>query len=189
MTYYIADMAVFGHVMGAYTEWGSEKHHGVYESYVNARTSDYEDDFNVFLSFNGVLDIVSAYDAAIQVAYQTTFDANGIRNASWMDQNYDWNDPAFKNRCCESLNLALNCVTGVLHTLYLDAIDHKPKPTSIPNTTPTIMPLPTITPQPTPTLPSTEPKWRDQYGVWVVMIIVTVVAVAILVYIRKRRSG
>jgi Zinc dependent phospholipase C len=39
VTHYIADMAVFGHVMGSSTAWGAEQHHSDYEEYVTrART-------------------------------------------------------------------------------------------------------------------------------------------------------
>ena len=37
MTHYIADLGVFGHVMGADTDWGAETHHSDYEDYVNDR--------------------------------------------------------------------------------------------------------------------------------------------------------
>lgn len=121
MTHYIADMAVFGHVMGASTNWGAEVHHSDYEDYVNASTSDYIAEFNAFLSFDGNLDTISAYEAARKLAYDTTFDTDGDLTCVWMDQNYNWNNPVFRNRAGESLNLAVNCVTDVLHTLYLKA--------------------------------------------------------------------
>jgi hypothetical protein len=121
MTHYIADMAVFGHVMGASTDWGNETHHSDYENYVNVRTSNYTAEFNSFLSFDGNLDAISAYEAAKKLAYDTTFDVDGPLNCTWMDQNYDWNNPTFKNRAGESLNLAVNYVADVLHALYLEA--------------------------------------------------------------------
>ena len=120
MSHYIADVAVFGHVMGGGTEWGAETHHSDYESYVNERTSSYDAEFNVYLSFDGDLRVISAYDAAKKLAYDTTFDVDGTLTCVWMDQNYDWNNPTFKNRCGESLNLAVNYLTDVLHTLYLE---------------------------------------------------------------------
>jgi hypothetical protein len=121
MTHYIADMAVFGHVMGASTDWGNETHHSDYENHVNVRTSNYTAEFNSFLSFDGNLDAISAYEAAKKLAYDTTFDVDGPLNCTWMDQNYDWNNPTFKNRAGESLNLAVNYVAEVLHALYLEA--------------------------------------------------------------------
>ena len=122
VTHYIADMAVFGHVMGASTAWGAETHHSDYEDYTQVRTDSYADDFNGFLVFDGNLGALSAYDAALTLANDTTFDANGQCTCVWMDQNYDWNDATFKNRSGESLNLAVNLVADVLHTFYSKAV-------------------------------------------------------------------
>ena len=72
MSHYIADMAVFGHVMGAGTDWGAEVHHSDYEDYVNEKTSSYSAEFNFYLSFYGNLVTMSAYDAAAQLANDTT---------------------------------------------------------------------------------------------------------------------
>lgn len=120
MTHYVADMAVFGHVMGSNTVWGKEVHHtDDYEPYVNKLTSSYNAEFNSYLSFDGVLSNISAYDAARNLAYDTTFDADGDLTCVWMDKNYDWGNPTFKNRAGESLNLAVNYITDVLHTVYL----------------------------------------------------------------------
>lgn len=121
MSHYIVDVTVFGHVMGAATDWGSETHHSDYEAYVNRRTSSYDAEFNVYLSFDGELRKVSASEAAKELAYDTTFDVDGDLTCVWMDENYDWSDPVFKNRAGESLNLAVNYLTDVLHTLYSEA--------------------------------------------------------------------
>lgn len=163
MSHYIVDMAVFGHVMGSTTEWGNEVHHSDYENYVNTRTNNYNDDFNIYLQFDGNFDNISAYDAAIELAYDTTFDVNGELTCVWMDENYNWSNPTFKNRCGESLNLAVNYLTDVLHTLYFQSKPPTPEPTltplSSPSPTPTSMPTPlpspTQTPVPTPTSPLT----------------------------------
>jgi hypothetical protein len=121
MTHYIADMAVFGHVMGAATDWGAEVHHSDYEDYVNIRTLSYVAEFNSFLSFDGDLAATSAYEAAKKLAYDTTFDVDGPLNCTWMDQNYNWGYSSFRNRAGESLNLAVNYVADVLHALFLEA--------------------------------------------------------------------
>jgi hypothetical protein len=118
MTHYISDVAVFGHVMGSGTDWGAETHHSDYEDYVDARTSSYGGEFNSYLVFDGKLDKISAYNATIHLAYDTTFDINGGLTCKWMDQNYDWSNTLFKNRAGESLNLAVNSVADVLYTLY-----------------------------------------------------------------------
>jgi len=116
MSHYIVEVAVFGHVMG------SEVHHSDYETYVDQRTSSYDAEFNVYLSFDGELRIVSAYDASIELAYDTTFDVDGDLTCVWMDQNYNWDNPVFKNRAGESLNLAVNYLADVLHTFYVEAL-------------------------------------------------------------------
>jgi hypothetical protein len=121
MTHYIVDVAVFGHVMGSNTDWGPEVHHSDYETYVNERTGNYNDYFNSYLSFDGKLTIISAYDAARDLAYDTTFDDPGATPRAtcvWMDENYNWLSTEFRDRCGESLNLAVNYVADVLHTFY-----------------------------------------------------------------------
>jgi hypothetical protein len=121
MSHYIVDVGVFGHVMGSGTDWGAEVHHSDYEDYVESRTSNCSAEFNSYLSFDGTLENVSAYNATLKLAYDTTFDDNGGLTCVWMDQHYNWSDPIFKDRCGESLNLAVNFLTDVLHTLYWDA--------------------------------------------------------------------
>jgi len=118
MTHYISDVAVFGHVMGSATDWGTETHHSDYEDYVNTRTDNYTDEFNTFLVFDGALNQISAYDATLTIGNDTTFDLDGDLTCVWMDQNYDWSNSTFKNRCGESLNLAVNLIADVLHTFY-----------------------------------------------------------------------
>ena len=124
MSHYIVDVAVFGHVMGAETDWGAENDtlHSQYEKYVNTRTNSYDDEFNVFLSFDSELSVVSAYNATLLLAYDTTFDSDGDLTCVWMDENYNWSDTVFKNRCGESLNLAVNLLADVLHTFYVEAV-------------------------------------------------------------------
>jgi len=122
VVHYVADMAVFGHVMGASTAWGAESHHSDFEDYVQTRTDSYVDDFNSFLVFDGKLSAISAYDAALTLANDTVFDSDGALTCVWMDQHYNWSDAAFRNRSGESLNLAVNQVADVLHTFYSEAI-------------------------------------------------------------------
>jgi len=126
MSHYIVDMAVFGHVMGTDTDWRAEEHHSDYESYVDQRTSTYEDEFNLYLVFDGNLSIISVYDAVNNLGFDTTFDVDGDLTCVWMDQNYDWSNPIFKDRCGESLNLAVNYLADVLHTLYITYIPEFP---------------------------------------------------------------
>lgn len=120
LTHYIADMAVFSHMMGAKTAWGTEIHHSDYENHVNSQTSVYESALNACLYFDGALENTSAYDAALNLARDTTF-GNSSYGCRWMDANYNWNNPVFAERSSESLNLAVNMVADVLHTLYVES--------------------------------------------------------------------
>ncbi len=124
MSHYIVDVAVFGHVMGAETDWGAENDtlHSKYEKYVNTRTNSYDDEFNVFLNFDGELSVISAYNATLTLAYDTTFDLDDDLTCVWMNENYNWSDATFKNRCGESLNLAVNLLADVLHTFYVETV-------------------------------------------------------------------
>jgi hypothetical protein len=127
MTHYIADLAVFGHVMAASTPWGAEVHHSDYEDHVDAKTGSYRSSFTSYLAFDGNLAALTAHDAAVDLAYDTTFDGSNHFNCTWMDRNYDWSNTAFSNRCGQSLNLAVNVVADVLHTLYVNAEDTLPQ--------------------------------------------------------------
>jgi len=120
VVHYISDLAVFAHVMGNKTDWGNATHHNAYEDYVNGRTNSYEDEFNAFLVFDDALSQIPAYNASLTLAFDTTFDAGGAFTCVWMEENYNWSDPAFRNRCGESLNLAVNLIADVLHTFYLE---------------------------------------------------------------------
>ena len=117
VAHYICDLAVFGHVMGSSTDWGSEKHHQDYEQWVNSLTDQYNSSFTIYLRFDGKLDSISAYDAALRLAHDTTFDETGRgRTAKWMDDNYDPADQRFRERVVESLNLAVNLLADVIFT-------------------------------------------------------------------------
>lgn len=136
-THYIADMAVFGHVMGS-SAWGTEKHHSDYESYVDSHLAMFEQ----YLIPDG-LEFTSAYNATVSLAYDTTFDGEKGYGCVWMDDSCYWDNTDFVNRCGESINLAVNKIADVLHTLYNDV-----SPVSTVNPTPNFT-WPPSTPTPT----------------------------------------
>ncbi len=120
VTHYVSDVGVFGHVMGKYTDWGAEKHHQDYEDWVDSNTNHYDAPFNAYLKFSGKLEQLSSYDAALQLARDTTFDSTGKgRTAKWMDDNYDPNNALFKERAGESLNLAVNLLADVVYGISM----------------------------------------------------------------------
>jgi hypothetical protein len=143
MSHYIADVAVFGHVMGSKTAWGTEVHHEDYESHVDDNTEAYDSSFNSYLHFDGSLTTTSAYDAAKNIAYDTTFGGSSGLTCVWMDNNYNWNNPTFSGRCGQSLNLAVNAVADVLHTLYQQTASSS-TPTQTNSPSPTLSPSPTV---------------------------------------------
>jgi hypothetical protein len=118
MTHYIADVAVFSHVLTQ----KNDRNHEAYEEYVRTRTTSYN--YGVlesYLVFDDKLENISAYGASISLGRNTFNDNGGIYTARWMDATYDWSNPAFRNRCGESLNLTTNYVADVLHALALAA--------------------------------------------------------------------
>jgi hypothetical protein len=166
LSHYIDDLAVFGHVMGASTAWGAEVHHDDYETHVNSETASYNSSF-VSLSFDGNLTIVSAYNAAVSLAYDTTFGGASGLTCVWMDSNYNWDNPTFCGRCNQSLNLAVNAVADVLHTLYVEA----DSPTSSPTATAASSPV-------TPEFPAVQP---------VVFILLMLLATAVVYRVKFQK--
>lgn len=138
MSHYIADVGVFGHVMGSSTDWGAELHHSDYENYVTARMTSYTSSiFDPYLVFDGTLETLSAYSATLRVARATTFgDSAGTQSCVWMDTNYDWSNPTFKNSAGASLNRAVNALADALHALAVEAGLSEPSPdTTLPTVT------------------------------------------------------
>lgn len=152
MTHYIADMGVFGHTMGAYTDWGAEEHH-----------ADYEEEFESML---GSLDLPSglelgnmtAYDAALDLARDVTFGSGDIMPNIWMDDNYDWSDGAFVDSAMTSLYASVSAVAAAVNHLMFEAGYEAP-----PEPDPTTPEEPEPEPEPDPVAPS-EPMGLEGYA-------------------------
>ena len=118
MTHYISDLGVFGHVMGVETDWGPETHHSDYESMADTRMNEYPTDtYTKYIIYDGGHETLSAYDGALEVAFDTTFDVDGPYTCTWMDSNYNISDPGFMNRTGESVNLCINTNRCASHPL------------------------------------------------------------------------
>ena len=130
MSHYVVDLAVFGHVMGSSTDWGSEAHHSDYENYVRDRTTGYvSSEFDPYLEFDGDLVELEAYEGALDVAFVTTFgDGGDVKSCVWMDGNYDWSDGVFRDSAGASLNLAVNVLADVLHGVAVAGIQEDDPP-------------------------------------------------------------
>jgi hypothetical protein len=133
MSHYISDMAVFGHTMGASTDWGTEVHHDDYESYVD----NHPDYFFSAISFDGKFENISAYNATLNLANETTFD-EGIHTNVWMDHNYNWSNLSYKPITQTRLNYTVNLLADVLRTLIVSRGDTTPTPTPTPTPTSSI---------------------------------------------------
>ena len=122
-------MLQWAHVMGATTDWGAEADnvHSNYESYVNTRTSSYVDNYNSYLVYDGSLANLSAYNAAINLAYDSTFDQGGIYTCVWMNNSYSISYPTYWNRAGESLNLGANAVAmSFIHFILTLMLNQRP---------------------------------------------------------------
>lgn len=133
MSHYVVDLAVFGHVMGSSTDWGSEAHHSDYENYVRDRTTGYvSSEFDPYLVFDGDLVELDAYDGALDVAFVTTFgDGGDVRSCVWMDGNYDWSDGVFRDSAGASLNLAVKVLADVLHGVAVVGVQEEVDPPAV----------------------------------------------------------
>ncbi len=120
MTHYIADMGVFGHTMGADTDWGAEVHHSDYEEAVGDMLG------SITLPSGVVLGNLSAYDAALGLARDTTFGEGEVKANVWMDANYDWADEDFEASAMTSLYGAVEAVAAALNNLLVTATYEPP---------------------------------------------------------------
>jgi hypothetical protein len=202
MSAYLTDVASYAHVMGKETDWGVAKHYnsgiagvGFYENWVLAETNRYDAPFKACLSFDGQLDLVSAYNATLKLAYDTTFDTSGVgRTAKWMDDKYDPNYPFFIHRVCQSLNLAVNALADLIYSAVQASLVSTPTV----NTSTFSIPTRPVTAQPIVTT-STLSIWtsttvtvtRESVSDWTTgLVAALVVAVAALIFsllaLRKR---
>lgn len=115
MAHYISDPGVFGHTMGAYTDWGTETHHSDYES-------KFETMIDTLPSPTGLtLGNSSAYSATLDLGYRITFGGGAIQTNVWMDDNYDWSDATFKASAIASLHESVSAVAAVINHLMIEA--------------------------------------------------------------------
>jgi hypothetical protein len=66
--------------------------------------------------FDNKLDSISAYDAALAIAKDTTFD-NGVYTNVWMEKNYNIYNPNYLQRSKDSISYATNSITDVIYTM------------------------------------------------------------------------
>lgn len=125
LTHYIDDVAVFAHVLGSGSHWGTEAHHAEYERGVDYWTRQYNGGgFESYLH-PAPLTSISAFDATIALARSTDTGIGDTKSAGWMNANfplrndtfYIQDNPTYTRSAGDSLNRAVNAVANVLHTL------------------------------------------------------------------------
>lgn len=123
MSHYISDVSNFAHTMGNNTDWGPEGTyvHGDYENFVGKHV-----DRSQNITFDGKYDNITAYNATLDIAKDTTFDnkfgkgkyANVIMNKMVnKSANLTFADPKFVARVEQSLNYNVNLLADVLYTM------------------------------------------------------------------------
>ncbi len=142
MSHYLADLAAWPHVMGAYAVHGAEEtpEHRELERSVEATiTARHMSDperrstrFSPYLVFDGSLELIDPYEAARQIALRTHRGVRysaaqmrqwlpmGIRgNGAYVDSS-DWSQ-AYQDELGASLNSAVNGIADLIHTLHLES--------------------------------------------------------------------
>lgn len=135
LTHYMADVGVFGHTMGAYTDWGAEVHHSDYENEIESMID------SLSLPAGLILENSDAYEATLNLAEVVTFGSGTIRSNVWMDTNYDWSDPEFIASARESVFASVSTVAAVINHLLAESATSAPPtpppPAAEPPSTPT----------------------------------------------------
>ena len=115
MTHYVADVGVFGHTMGSWTDWGTENHHSDYEDVIESMTSSLSSPTGVSLADS------DAYAATLDLADKITFGEGAIMPNIWMDTNYNWANSTFVASAMASLNSSVAAVAAVVNHLLVEA--------------------------------------------------------------------
>ncbi len=124
MSHYISDVSNFAHTMGNASMWGNEGSyvHSSYENYVAGNSAHFFNAQNI--TFDGKYDNIAAYDAAIEMAMDTTFDnkfGKGKYTNVFMynmvndSPSVAYADPKFVARVQRSLDYNVNLIADVLY--------------------------------------------------------------------------
>ncbi|MHA1314096.1 MAG: hypothetical protein ACTSRB_09335 [Candidatus Helarchaeota archaeon] len=133
MTHYLADLGVWGHVMGVASPHGSETHHSDFEGSAQTRMDDPAETY-FSISFDGVYNsTISAYQASYEMGLDT--DSNGTDGTNpgeqfdceWLDNNYHAFtvpvDDNFERRVQDIINTCVNYLADLLFQLFNDSVN------------------------------------------------------------------
>lgn len=115
LTHYVADVGVFGHTMGAVSDWGAETHHSDYETAIESMIGSLSPPTGIPLGN------ADAYSATIGLADIITFGSGAVKTNVWMDANYNWADATFEQSATASLYGAVAAVAAVVNHLLIEA--------------------------------------------------------------------
>ena len=153
MSHYMADISNFAHTMGNNTDWVSEGLivHGEYENLVANNSNKFLG--NTSVKFDGIYDNITAYNATLDSANDTTFDnkfGNGTYTNMWMYEvvnsssnlTYASADPRLLAMTKQSLNYSVNLMADVIYTMLSNnTTTPVPTPNATVNATPTPAPV------------------------------------------------
>ncbi len=140
MSHYISDAGVFGHTMGAYTDWGAEVHHSDYETTLESIKGQFT------LPGGQTLGNSTAYEATLSIAGSVTFGSGTIKSNVWMDTYYDFSDSTFKASALASIYGSVYAVASAVNHLMAEAaLEQTPSPEPTPTPQPTPEPAPIVT--------------------------------------------
>jgi len=115
MAHYISDLGAYGHTMGSSTDWGASPHHSDYESHVGSLIGTLKTPV-----FTNLL-CRDPYNTTLDLAREITFGSGAIKANTWMESNYNWEDPMFRASCLASLNESVRAVAAALGQLLSEA--------------------------------------------------------------------
>jgi PKD repeat protein len=121
MAHYISDVGVFGHTMGASTDWGAEAHHSDYENGFESRLGS-------IATPSTSLGNLDSYEATTGLAYKITFGSGTIKSNSWMDANYNWGNSIFEASAMASLYASVTSVAAAINHLMIEAAPSSTSP-------------------------------------------------------------
>ena len=122
LAHYVSDPGVFGHTMGAYTDWGGEVHHSDYENAFESMLGSLSPPTGLSLGDS------DAYNATLDLGESITFGGGVIQPNVWMDENYDWAEGTFVASAMASLHASVAAVAAVIDHLMIEASSSSPPP-------------------------------------------------------------
>jgi hypothetical protein len=132
MAHYVGDTSQYGHSVDF------EHHHSDYEGIISTRTDSFEEGvFESGIVADGLTELDS-YGAVVIISKLTAEGNGDIKSAEWMETHYHDRNQEYWDSVRASLNLGVNTLADVLHTLYVKNEEFISNPESIDELEPVI---------------------------------------------------